>query len=127
LEKQWNICVSQVEDCIFSVSNAECCILNAIRKILENLNIVSINNIYYFSLNSFDARSWCSFGKHRYLNIEYFISNKKFIKQKINLRNTFIPQNIYQILSDCFTRLPFNTHTIISNRDEYVKLTHKKI
>lgn len=127
LEKQWNIYVTQVTDCIFSVSNAECCNLNAINKILENLNIVSNNNIYYFSLNSFDTRSWFSFCKHRYLNIEYFISNKKFIKQKIDLRNTFIPKNIYQILSDCFTRLPFNTHTIISNRDEYVKLTHKKI
>ena len=127
LEKQWNIYVSQVEDSIFNISNAKCRSLIAIKIILEHLNIVSINNIYYFSLNSFDSRSWNSFGKHHYLNIEYLITNKKFMKQKINLRNAFIPQNIYQILVDCFARLPFNTHTIISNHDEYIKLTHKKV
>ena len=56
LEKQWNIYVSEVQDYMFSVSSSNCNFLNAINKILEHLNVISTNNIYYFSLNSFDAR-----------------------------------------------------------------------
>ena len=125
LEKQWNIYVSEVQDYMFSVSSGECNFLNAINKILEHLNVVSSNDIYYFSLNSFNAHCWHSFSKHHYLNIECLIANKKFVKQKIDLHDTFVPRNIYQILDDCFTHLPFNRHMIISNRQEFVKLSQK--